>query len=484
MVTQQNTQKNQNNLFRKEALDKVASPEQLDQLIKVTSPKRWFSLFALGALVISGGAWSVLGEIPIVVTGKGVMVYPSQVATLQASISGRILELKLRAGDTVKKGEVIATIDQTELRKQLQLNKEKLTQLKIQDQTANTVQLQRNATEEAAIAQQRQTLLQSLNTVQSLTPVLREKGLEVIKKERENLRSRLANARKLQPTLKQRWEERKKLFEQGAVPKDTALSAEQEYINSQVQIDEAQSQLNQLDVKETDAQNQYLQNLNQVNAINAQLKALDSRKETQKEQDFTSTINRQKEIQETERVIKQLELQLQKNSQVISDYTGTVLELTAKPGQQLEPGLGMGTVSTQQSGAKLVNIVFLPESENKKIKIGTPLQITPSTVKREEFGGIEAKITKVSSFPVTQQGVANIIGNPDILPGVLDKGPQIAVYTEPEIDPSTPSGYKWSSSNGPQFKVAPGTTTSVRITVEKKKPIEFVLPILKSLTGN
>ncbi|OKH51683.1 NHLP bacteriocin system secretion protein [Calothrix sp. HK-06] len=483
MVTQQNTEKNQNNLFRKEALDKVASPEQLDQLIKVTSPKRWFSLFALGALVISGGAWSVLGEIPIVVTGKGIMVYPSQVATLQTSSSGRISELKLRAGDTVKKGEVIATIDQTELRKQLQLSKEKLTQLRIQDQTANTVQVQRTTVEETAIAQQRQTLLQSLQTVESLTPVLREKGLEVIKKERSNLRSRLATVRELQPTLQQRWEIREKLLEQGAVNKDTVLSAKQEYINSQAQIDEAESQLNQLEVKETDAQRQYLQNLNQVNEIKTQLKALDSRQETQKEQDFTTATSRKKEIQETERLIVQLELQLQKNSQVVSDYTGTVLELTAKPGQQLEPGLGIGTVSTQQSGAKLVNIVFLPESENKKIKVGTPLQITPSTVKREEFGGIEAKVTKVSSFPVTQQGVANIIGNPDILPGVLDKGPQIAVYTEPQID-ITPSGYKWSSSSGPQFKVAPGTTTSVRITIEKKKPIEFVLPILKSWTGN
>jgi HlyD family secretion protein len=483
MVTQQNPQKNQNNLFRKEALEKVASPEQLDQLIKVTSPKRWFSLFALGALVISGGAWSVLGEIPIVVTGKGVMVYPSQVATLQASNSGRISELKLQAGDKVKKGEVIATIDQSELRKQLQLSREKLTQLRIQDQTANTVQLQRSATEETAIAQQRQTLLKSLETVQSLTPLLREKGLEVIKKERANLRARLANVRRLQPTLKQRWEERQKLFEQGAVPKDTALSAQQEYINSQTQIDEAESQLNQLDVKEADAKRQDLQNLNQVNEIQAQLKTLDSRQATQKEQDFTVVTNRKKEIQETERTIAQLETQLQKNSFVISEYTGTVLELTAKPGQQLEPGIGIGTVSTQKSDAKLVNIVFLPVSENKKIKVGTPLQITPSTVKREEYGGIEAKITKVSQFPVTQQGVASIIGNPDILPGVLERGPQIAVYTEPQLD-ATPSGYKWSSSKGPQSKVAPGTTTTARITVEKKKPIEFVLPILKSWSGS
>ncbi|MBF2063080.1 MAG: NHLP bacteriocin system secretion protein [Calothrix sp. C42_A2020_038] len=482
MVTQQNTQKNKNNLFRQKALDKVASPEQLDQLIKVTSPKRWFSLFALGALVIGAGTWSVLGEIPVVITGRGVLVYPSKVVTVQASNPGRILDLKLQVGDTVKRGQVVATLDQSELRKQLQLSHQKLTQLRIQDQTANTVQIQRYAVEETAIAQQRQTLQQSLQTVQSLTPVLREKGLEVLKRERANLRERLAIMRGLQPTLKQRWGERQKLFQQGAVPKDMALSAQQEYLNAKAQINEAESQLNQIDVKEADAQRQYLQNLNQVNEIQTQLKALNSRQAAQKEQDFITATNRKKEIQETERLIAQLELQLQKSSQIISDYTGTVLEVTAKPGQQLEPGVGIGTISAQESSAKLVNIVFLPVSENKKIKTGTPLQITPSTVKREEFGGIEAKVTKVSEFPVTQQGVASIIGNPDILPGVLDRGPQIAVYTEPLLA-STPSGYKWSSSSGPQSKITPGTTTTVRITVEKKKPIEFVLPILKSWTG-
>jgi HlyD family secretion protein len=480
MVTQPNQV---NNLYRKEALDKVASPEQLDQLIKVTNPRRWFSLFALGSLVAAGSTWSVLGTIPIITTGRGVLIYPSKVVTVQAANSGRILDLKVQAGDTVKKGQVLATIDQSELRKQLQLSRAKLAQLQLQDQTASIVQVQRLNVEKDALRQQRQTLQESLETVRSLTPILREKGLDVLKKERENLKHRLQTLRRLQPTLKDRWDKRKYLFKEGAAPQDLALQAEQEYISGQAQINEAESQLNQLDVKEADAQRQYLTNLNQVNELKAQLKALDSRQAAQKEQDFTVGVSRKKEIQETERLIAQLELQLQKASQIVSDFTGRVLEVTAKPGQQLEPGAGISAIAAQESSAKLVNVVFLPVSEGKKIKPGMKLQITPSTVKREEFGGIEAKVKNISAFPVTQQGVASLIGNPDILPGVLDKGPQIAVYTEPELDNSTASGYRWSSSKRPQQKITPGTTTTVRITVEKKRPIEFVLPILKSWTG-
>lgn len=473
----------QQNMYRKEALEKVASPEQLDQLVRVASPKRWFSLFALGSLVAAGCAWSVFGRIPIIITGRGVLIYPSKVVTVQSAKGGRILALNVQVGDLVKKGQVLATIDSSELSKQLQLEHEKLAQLRLQNSSAKSVQIQRYGLEQEAIEQQRQTLQQSLQTVQSLTPVLREKGLEVLKRERQNLLQRLETLSQLQPTLKQRWNERQNLYEQGAVPKDMALQAQQEYINASAQSDEVRSQLNQLEVKEADSLSQYLTNVNQTNELSAQLKALNSRQAIQKEQDLITATNRTKEIQSSDRLIAQLELQLLNSSQVVSDYTGRVLEITAKPGQQLEPGVGIGTVAAQESSAKLVNVAFLPVSDGKKIKPGSQVQITPSTVKREEFGGIAAKVTSISAFPVTQQGAASLIGNPDILPAVMTQGPQLAVFTELQPDSKTFSEYRWSSSSGPQLKMTPGTTTGVRITVAEKKPIEFVLPILKSWTG-
>ena len=482
MVTNQDTQL-KNKIFRKEALQKVASPEQLDLLVKITNPRRWISLMALGSLVVAGGVWSWFGRIPIVVKGKGVLVYPSKVLTVQASNSGRILELNVKVGDKVKKGQVLATLDQTELRKQLQLSRDKLAQLRIQDETAKIAQAQRLSIEKAAIAQQRQTLQQSLQTVESLTPVLREKEMQAIKRDRENLLSRLQSLRGLQPTMKQRWVQRQKLYQQGAVPKDLVLQARQEYIGTQEQINSVKSQLNQLEVKEANAQGEYLNNLNQVNDLQAKLKELQSRQATQKEQDLIAATNRAKEIKETQRQIAQLDLQLLRTSEIVSQHDGTVLEIPAKPGQELEPGIGIVTISAQQSDDELVNVSFLPVNEGKKIKPGMDLQITPSTVKREEYGGIKAKVVKISEFPVTKQGAVSLIGNPDILPSVISEGPHIAVFTKLVKDKSTNSGYKWSSSKGPELQITPGTTTTVRVKVEEKKPIEFALPILKDWTG-
>jgi len=107
------------NLFREKALEKAASPERLDQDIQIIKSYSWLPLAALGSLVVAGLTWSIVGRIPITAIGQGVLVYPSTVIDFQASSSGQLLETKVKAGDSVKKGDVLATIDQTELQQQL-----------------------------------------------------------------------------------------------------------------------------------------------------------------------------------------------------------------------------------------------------------------------------------------------------------------------------------------------------------------------------
>ncbi|MEB3358647.1 MAG: hypothetical protein VKK04_18115 [Synechococcales bacterium] len=64
-------------LFRKESLERLSSPEQLDQLMQVVNPRSWIPLGALGGLLALGLVWSVFGRIPITVIGHGRLVYPS-----------------------------------------------------------------------------------------------------------------------------------------------------------------------------------------------------------------------------------------------------------------------------------------------------------------------------------------------------------------------------------------------------------------------
>jgi hypothetical protein len=61
-------------LFRKEALEQVSSPEQLDQLIQLVHLKAWLPLAAIGALVMIGLGWGIFGRIPTYVEAKGLLL--------------------------------------------------------------------------------------------------------------------------------------------------------------------------------------------------------------------------------------------------------------------------------------------------------------------------------------------------------------------------------------------------------------------------
>ncbi len=359
---------NKNNLFRKEALDRLSSPERLDQLMQIVQPKKWIPLAAMGSLIAVGLTWSVFGRIPITVAGQGVVVFPSKVTAFQSPSSGKILTLNIRPGDQVKKGQVIATIDQTELQEKLDLARAKMLQLQEQDRSANSLQLQRTVLDKGALQQQRQALQQSLETTQSVTPIIRDKGLNSIQQERQNLLQRLQTTRDLLPTFKQRFELRQQLRREGAVSSDSVLQAQQEFLNSLTKINEIQSEQKQLDVKEADAQRQFLENINATKDLQAQLATLDTKLAGQAEQDLAIATNRKKEIQDTERAIVQLQSQLKGKSQVKSNFDGRVLEVVAVSGQHLEEGARMGTIEAQDSSTKLVGVAFFPVSEGKKIQ--------------------------------------------------------------------------------------------------------------------
>ncbi|NET48586.1 MAG: hypothetical protein F6K09_07615 [Merismopedia sp. SIO2A8] len=65
-----------NNLFRQESLERLSSPEQLDQLMQIVNSRSWIPLASMGALMGIGLIWSIFGSISVTVSGKGLIVHP------------------------------------------------------------------------------------------------------------------------------------------------------------------------------------------------------------------------------------------------------------------------------------------------------------------------------------------------------------------------------------------------------------------------
>src|SRR5688572_11542552 len=109
----------QEGLFRKAALQRLSSPEQLDLLMQVTNPRAWLALAALGLLLVAAILWSIFGVIPTKISGKGILIRTGGVFDVVSLGGGRLIEINVTSGDLVKKNQVIARIAQPDLLDQM-----------------------------------------------------------------------------------------------------------------------------------------------------------------------------------------------------------------------------------------------------------------------------------------------------------------------------------------------------------------------------
>ncbi|BAY28957.1 secretion protein HlyD [Nostoc carneum NIES-2107] len=473
----------QHKIFRQEALDNLSAPEELDKAIQVVKPQAWLTLSGAAFLVAVTAVWSVLGRVPLTVTGQGILIRPRHVVQFQSPSSGQLLTLKVKPGDRVKTGDILGIIDQSALKQQLQQEQTKLQQLQTQNQEIERLQKQLIAQQVSMLQQQQQDLENSLEREQ-VTPMLRDQTLTAIAQKRKNLGVRKQQVQYLLKTLQTGVNNRRSLFQQHAISQDLLVQAEREYFTTQTQLLDIETELKELDIQATNTQREYLQNLNKIDEIRTQVKDVKTQKTKLLTQDFQQSIEKINQLREIKQRIAKLQLQLAQESRIISKYDGQVLEVSIVPGQIINSGSRLGTIEAEDSHTKLVSLVYFANKDGKQIQPGMYVQVTPSFAKRERDGGIVGAIANISSFPVTTQDITTLVGNAEIAASLAGKGEgKVQAFVELKEDATTVSGYQWSSSKGPSVKLTSGTTTTVQVKVGETAPISYIIPILRSWAG-
>jgi HlyD family secretion protein len=478
-----------NQLIRKEVLNYRSSPKELDQLTQIVNLRAWLPLTTIGFLLILSGIWSIFGRIPVFAEGQGMLLRPRRIVQFQSPSSGLLISLNVESGDKVEKGETIGIVDQSELRQELQQEETKLEDLLEQKKDTDVLQQQGIEGERQTLLQQKVNLQRNLSNSTSLTPILRNKDLGAITQNRQSLNQQLQQLQTLLPALKQRRQTRRSLAKERAISQDILLEAEQEYLDRLAQISDLEVELKQLSVQEAQVEQDYVENLNLIEDLKAKLKENEASQTKLSKENLEESLDKSDRVKETKRRIEQIKLQLANRTNIISPHDGRIIEIGTVPGKTIEPGMSLGTIEIEDNNAPLIGITYFADKDGKQIELGMKTQITPSVVKRERFGGITGEVTEVSPFPVTVQDMTAIIGNQDLAQSFADKltegsdGASIQVFSQLNKNNKTASGYNWSSSTGPNLKMSPGTTTGVRVKIEERAPISYVIPLLRSLTG-
>ena len=278
----------QRSIFRKVALERLSSPEQLDQLMRVTQRRGWLALMGFGALLATGVLWGVFGSVSSKLVGQGLLMRQGGLKTVVANYSGELTEFQVGVGDVIDRGEVVASL--------FQPNQGAATQLRY----------------------------------------------------------------------------------------------------------------------------------------------------------------------------------------VASPYAGRVVEIMLDQGSFVQEGTRL--LNLEPLDAPLEAIVYVSSADGKRVQADMDVEISPATVRPEEFGYIRGRVQSVSTFPVTREGMARVMGAPDLAAQFSAGGQPYEIVVRLESDPTSYSGYRWSS-RGPDVTIETGTMCTAKIVVEKQRPLALVIPRIKKQLG-
>ena len=291
-------------LFRQAALERLSSPERLDELMEVTTPRSWLALLGIGAVLVAALVWAVYGSVPTLVKAQGVLIREGSLQSVDAPVAGELRELLVNAGDDVVREQLVARIYQ-------------------------------------------------------------------------------------------------------AVDDRTVV--------------------------------------------------------------------------------------------VTSPYAGRVMDVRVTRGNLV--GAGTALLSLEQPGRSLEAVLYLPPIDGTKLLPGMEVQLSPASVKREEHGLLLGRVSAVSAFPATISGMKRVLGSEELAKALSDKAPPIEVHVELVRNPTTISGYQWTSTlstlasgfvgllpdplvavlpgwatpQGPPLTLASGTICTADVITEQQAPIYLVL---------
>lgn len=418
-----------NPIFRRSSFERLSSPDQLDQLVPVTTAKGWIALAGLAALLGGVVFWGVFGSVPSKVTASGIIVGQRGIHAVRSRGAGQVGSVMLKVGDTVSVGDLAARIEQPSALEQIANDEKQLAQLqerqrKIADFHATDLGMK----------------LQNLDAERSAD----ERSIAL-------LNQRLA-------LLGDKLKAQQSLVDRGIISNETVIETTENIRVAREELGQKTDHRDQISVEA----------LNLRNAKDREL------------------LDNQLQIDDLARRIEKSKADLDLASQVLSPYAGRVTEVHAGPGTFVEEGATVALVETgpaQAGDDTLEAVIYAPADQGKKVRPGMVAQVSPTTAKLEEYGFIPGHVTFVSQFPVTADAMMRLVENKEFVDSITRQGSPVEIHVSLATDASTPSGFAWSSSVGPAARVSQGTICATSFVTESRRPVDLVIPYLKEKLG-
>ncbi len=419
---------------RADAWPEIDRPERLAAGLRAVRPGYGLAGLTLGLLALGAIAASALIEVPLTVKGSGLLMSSKGVLEIAVASDheGRIVELLVDVGQRVSPDQELARIVQPTLTNDLKLARQ----------------------ERALVLDEMERMRRFQHTVMRRTDEVRRQQDESAHESIALLESRLKILEKLAENLET-------MLQGGRTTVDRLLTVRADLTEARDRIATRRGEM--LEHRVTRAE-----------------------KEAQFERDYQALEAR---LAQAESQIDRTEDKLRQQTVIRSTQSGIVSEWKAMPGDLVQINAPILTLlpvdesfhEIRPDAAKLVATILVPAKDGKKIRSGMDALVEPASVRRDVYGAIEGTVERVSIVPAGSDQLRQMLRNDDLVRKLTENGPAFLVSVALARDPTTASGFRWTSSKGPDAEITTGTVFEAAVETERVPMLALVVPAIKEL---
>lgn len=413
-----------------------ATKELLDTLPQVWTRGLLYFIILFICVVLP---WAMLSKVDETGTALGRLEPKGRTFKIDAPVTGTVVGIKVKEGQSIKKGQALLELESELARKDLQQ-----AQTKLEGQLNRIVQLESSKSQlEVAIHTQRLQGEAQKTAQRSQMDQTRQQYNFA------NNASELAQERlNIDQTEVDRY---RSIVEEGLVPKTSLVTAQKSLNESRRTLKQAQSEMKQARYKLAEQQGTY----NSITRAN-ELSILESRKQVSQLQ--AQVITLQSEIAQSRNLIASLQFQLQRRV-IRSPIDGTVFKLTTqRSGAVVQTGQMVAQLAPE--GAPMVLKADISSKESGFIRLGMPVKIKFDAYPFQDYGIVEGTLTRISPDSEIR----------DTAQGKLE------TY---ELEVTMSKNYVQAFNK--QILLAPGQTATAEIIVRNRRIIDFFTDPFKQL---
>ena len=406
----------------------TTTPERTLAAFTLVSRPRWLWLAILLLATLSLLTYGLLGAIPRTVNGIGVTRDGNRLIPVASSESGIVEEMLVEVGQAVAAGEAVGKLVSAVLAVEIDSAERRLGLLRSEDERASAAE---SATMRDAERRLDSTTREASDEIRSSEELLA-------------LRERLLG-------------EQEKLLAEGFVAEETVLQTRTTVAGLRSGIESARTRIiaAELELERSTASMKQAQAARNEAILAAE-----------------ATVDRLREQQESDRTVRSI-------------VAGTVVEISRSVGDPVQPGERLTWLKPAGAEGDTVSVVaFLPQRTAKELDVGDAVQVQPTFVDRSRYGYIKGRLISIGTYGATDDQLGFYLQNTAMINEVVDRYKSVLIAEiELERDERTESGFEWSTHDGWPGEIGPGSILDVQVIFRVDRPIELLLPWIRSLLG-